>query len=243
VRRIPDRPAKFLYWRRLLSVALGLGEVGEWGPQFQMRWRQIYGEYPTPREQYVFWGAHSLGRPRDPKDPDDRPPDPALPAKLLAELKNDLEEVEREYEIYQRREAQLRAATRGACGVPPDPQFTQAQRTIESMARNIRQTIEQLIKLKRLNQPRPSARRRMTRARSGLRPKLSRSAEPAAKLRDPPVGAKTSPITMKATRCLKIQDRLRPIDGDRQAAGRGPAGRVGVSSPIEEPNAQAREVN
>jgi hypothetical protein len=138
-----------------------------------MRWRQIYGEYPTPREQYVFWGAHSLGRPRDPNDPDDRPPDPALPAKLLAELKNDLEEVEREYEIYQRREAQLRAATRGACGVPPDPQFTQAQRTIESMARNIRQTIEQLIKLKRLNQPRPSARRRMTRARSGLRKKLS----------------------------------------------------------------------
>jgi len=191
VRRIPDRPAKFLYWRRLLSVALGLGEVGEWGPQFQMRWRQIYGEYPTPREQYVFWGAHSLGRPRDPKDPDDRPPDPALPAKLLAELKNDLEEVEREYEIYQRREAQLRAATRGACGVPPDPQFTQAQRTIESMARNIRQTIEQLIKLKRLK------------AELGVWP--GGEAEPPAPIRPPAddpgsIGPEAEVISQRGTR-------------------------------------------
>jgi hypothetical protein len=139
-----------------------------------MRWRQIYGEYPTPREQYVFWSAHSLGRKRDPKDPDDRPPDPALPAKLLAELKKDLEEVEREYEIYQQREAQLRAATRGACGVPPDPQFAQAQRTIESMARNIRQTIEQLIKLKRLK------------AELAVRP--GGEAEPAVPIRPPADG-------------------------------------------------------
>jgi hypothetical protein len=150
VRRIPDRPAKFLYWIRLLTVALGLGKVGEWGPQFQMRYRQIYGEYPSPHEDYIFWSAHSLGRKRNPKDPDDRPPDPALPAKLLAELQKDLEEVEREYAVYQQREAKLRAATRGACGVPQDPQFVLAQRAIVSMGRNIRQTIEELIKLKRL---------------------------------------------------------------------------------------------
>jgi hypothetical protein len=218
-----------------------------------MRWRQIYGEYPSPREQYIFWSAHSLGRKRDPKDPDDRPPDPALPAKLLAELKKDLEEVEREYEIYQQREARLRAATRGACGVPPDPQFTQAQRTIESMARNIRQTIEQLIKLKRMKAElavRPGGEAepavpirppRMTRARSSLSPKLTRTAKFAERTRNP--SDRTSPITMKATRCLKIRDRLRPIAGNRQGYGLRSGWAGGVSSSNRELNAHPREVN
>lgn len=150
VRRLPDSHAKFLYWRRLLRVARGLAEHGEFGSGFQQRWQQIYGQYPTETEEFVFWNAHSLGRKHEPNDPNDPPPDPNVAVEIRAELKKSVEEVDREYELYQRRQAQLQGAKRGACGVPDDPRFVLAQRIQESKARIIRQTIELLIKLKRL---------------------------------------------------------------------------------------------
>ncbi len=148
LRRLKDRPAKYEYWSALLKELIHLGEAaGEWGSLFEDRFKQIYGEHPSRHEDLILCNARALAWKREPGDP---AVDPNLASQTVALLKQDLEEVDREYEVYQQRETELAAAMRGACLSPNNPQSILAQRKSESAGRQIKQSIELLTKLKRL---------------------------------------------------------------------------------------------
>ncbi len=146
VRRLDDRPAKFEYWSQLLREMIYLAEHGDWGEVLQARLVQIYGQHPSRQEEAIYYDNRALARKCE---ADGEPLDPNLGPETLAWLRQQREEVEREYALYRQREKRHGEAQRGACGIPDTHQFVVAHRISEATGRDIRQTIKTLIDLKR----------------------------------------------------------------------------------------------
>ena len=146
VRRLDDSPAKFRYWIEVLQEASQVAKAGLWQEPFEEAYAPIYGQHPSLHEELIVSNARELTRERLPDEP---PVEAGLVSETLAMLYQDLEEVEREYELYQQRQARLAEAQRGVCLAPNSPQFLVAQRKSESAWRQIRQIIDMLLKLRR----------------------------------------------------------------------------------------------
>ncbi len=146
VRRLDDRPAKFEYWSQLLREMIFLAEHGDWGEVLQARLVQIYGQHPSRQEEAIYYDNRALARKCE---ADGEPLNPSLRPETLAWLRQQREEVEREYALYRQREKRHGEAQRGACGIPDTKQFVVAHRVSEATGRDIRQTIKTLIDLKR----------------------------------------------------------------------------------------------